>query len=728
MRKSFAERLASNGVRLDFASDNRHSYFVGVLEKVRDYLKPLMKSGVFTAKEESKASDGKPKDAFRNLFEVLDVYSPSEEFLNAPDVVIPPRAETEFTVEEDDTLEEAIFALMALLSDYHLLTDEVKSLWQRYDSGELDVAAVSVATNTAFDLARSMEDEIRSRFSKQGKVSDLIVAYFYALCKSYGINAHKKQMPGDPYNLRAYDLAKHCLVNTTSQLDSYAKGPGLENPVNHYNGKFGWYDEDLGADGETNRDKWDQDYAAMLEILPDLQFMYSNAGRGSRVEDELIRGVGALLEKPDDGVPLWLAWAAQTYLDILQLLGPDCDRPFAQMQQESLKIKRTMLNVPVSSSERHRVLSVATKWDLDPIWTTREKMLAIGLLESRNNPEYKFLRRNPMHCGLLIHNMRATFHTAGAQYAATPGALMVTTQFYHALRNEKLLPEQLAWEDLDTFWKMQGNPTFFVGDPPTNREGYFRNYCLSIGVSASNWAPGKRKGKPNVNTANRRNMKFMGWVSLSMNQRLAPAGERLALSSELIAGILNEGERREAMDGKGHLRPDFKGSNTNASNQVASEQHSPSYVIDKLAMNIHKEIPDLAFDYFTMHNLAWDLLKELKAEFQRIVGVEFLRYVPQEDKLPFVVGYTFSTAAGRGGLRPEEKGEPVDTLMNAAAGVLRKFLEEGRGKVITERAGTEVDPEDVADLEFTGGDLWGIEKLMKKIKEGGGGGPRCPVQ
>lgn len=58
----------------------------------------------------------------------------------------------------------------------------------------------------------------------------------------------------------------------------------------------------------------------------------------------------------------------------------------------------------------------------------------------------------------------------------------------------------------------------------------------------------------------------------------------------------------------------------------------------------------MTFDYFTMHDTAWALLAELKEEFTRLVGVEFLQYVPQEHKLPFVVGSVFSTAAGREGV------------------------------------------------------------------------------
>ncbi|KAL6407653.1 hypothetical protein AUP68_08674 [Ilyonectria robusta] len=158
---------------------------------------------------------------------------------------------------------------------------------------------------------------------------------------------------------------------------------------------------------------------------------------------------------------------------------------------------------------------------------------------------------------------------------------------------------------------MQGDSAIFVGDPPTNCEDYFRNYCLYLGVSASNWALTKRKSK----------------------------------------------------------------------------------------------------------------------------GAGFLQYVPTEDKLPYVVGYVFSTAAGRTGLISEDKGEAVDAGIDAAVKLMRKFLEDGRGRVVKEQAETEVRPEELKDADFGDLDPWRMDRMMTKIKKesqtsGGrrGAGEECPMQ
>ncbi|KID82807.1 hypothetical protein MGU_09899 [Metarhizium guizhouense ARSEF 977] len=713
VRKNFLKRLLDSGAEIEPGSDERHSFFVGVLEKVRDCLKPLMETGSFNADEAAEKAGEKSQEAFKNMFDVLQVYAPSESFLNAPDVAPKSATVLEYTVDRDESIEDAIFALVALLGDYSRLRQEIKSLWADYEANRLDLAAAAVATNMAFELARSLEDEITPIIRKHdGEAGELATTYFMGLCNLYGIDAGNKQ-PGDAYNLQAYDLAQLCLVTTNTLLTSYATGTSPTVVVNYYNGKFGWYDEELGAKGKTNRAKWHQDKNAMLEVLPDLHFLSSNMGTGA-VEDELIRGIGALMRDPDADIPLWLSWAAQIYLDVLQFLGPNCGRGFNEVKQESLKIKKAMLDVP-SSPERSRVLKVATKWDKDPIRACRDQMVKLGQFSGNMPPAWRFLRRNPIHCGLLLHNMRVNLHLSGVAYAATPGAVMCTTQLYQALRQEKLLSDQLAWEDVETFWKMQGDSAFFVGDPPKNREEYFKNYCLCLGVSVSNWAPTKRKGKVNVNTANRRNMKFNGWVSLVINRRLAPTGERLPLSSDLIEGILTEGRRHETMDGKGHIRPEIKAKAKDE--PIDPVSLSPAALIRKLALNIHAEIPDIVFNYFTMHHSAWSFLTELKEEFTRLWGPRFLQYIPTEDKLPYVVGYVFSTAAGQKGLTSDDKGEAVDAGIDAAAKVMRKFLEDGHGRAVKEQAETEVEPEELKDADFEEFlDPWRLDTLMKKLK------------
>ncbi|KAF7559900.1 hypothetical protein G7046_g4248 [Stylonectria norvegica] len=727
-RKTFAERLPATKISGDSDSEKRHSFFVGILEQVRDCLKPLQTAAVLDPVKPLHEATKNAEDAFKNKFDALRLYTPSESFLNAPNILVP-KSEVIYVAEEDESFQVAMFALAALLDDYACLRTELKSLWADYSSGHLDLAAVSVATNSAFELARSMEDEVKPILDKHQGGYALVWVYFTLLCKACDIDAMHLQEPDDVFNIQGYHLAQECLLNILVILHGYAEGEFAF--VKCYIGNYGWYDESLGNLADTNRGKQVQDLSLCMETLVDLEFLSLlslNLGRDD-VEDELIRGIFALMKDPEGGPPLWLAFSVQIYIVVVQQLGADCSRGFDELQQQSLRLKKSMLNVPASTPERKDVLGVAMKWDKDPIFECRNKLFSLDLLTGQRSPKHKFLRRNPIYCGLLIHHMRATFHTSGVDYATQTGALLVTSHLYQALRQEKLLADHLVWEDLETVWKMHGITTFFVGGPPTNREDYFRNYSLSIGLSASNWASNKRKGKPKMNYANRRQMKLTSRVSLMIALRLTPDGKRVPLSSDAIRKFLVDGRHHGMMDGRGHMRTDIE--NVAIAETPDPMSLSPTGLIRKLASDVHAEIPSITFDYFTLHDMAWALLKELRHEFMIYPGMraEILATLPQEFPLPLLAGYVFSSAAGRTGFRKDEKTAPMQTLLYATADVMQSFLEKRRGNIIRDSAETKVAPGDVDGLDFEDYDPWAKCVLVAEIRKMGRGvgRPKCPV-
>ncbi|KAL6891897.1 hypothetical protein GGI43DRAFT_425202 [Trichoderma evansii] len=652
VRKSFSDRLASNGVELSDASKCRHSFFVGVLEKVRDHLKPLM--GVVSFSVDTKA-DTKSNGLDDNFFSPLEVYYTSTEFQDAPDAAVPaPSTDVKYVAEEGNSAIDILFPYIALLDDYRRLRTEIKSLWAEYSSGTLDLAAVSVATNMAFEIARNIEEEVDPLFSKLGGGVYVANIYFANICSAFGIDIQENKQPGDPYNLKAYDLADACMMNPMTMLASYMQSTQRDEMMHlqSYNGKFGWYDEWL-------------DMRAMLEIMPDVSFMAWKMGTSS-VVDELIRGMAYLMDEPDKLAPLWLSWAFQIYLDILKSLGSDCARGYQDYQQECLKIKHSMLNV----------------------------VSKLGLFPNEIAPKFNFLRRNPLHCGLLIHNMRSSLHSSGGPYLAGPGALVGVTQLYHALRQEKMLADNLVWEDLENLWKMQGNPSFFIGDLPTNREAYFKNYCLSIGTSVTNWAAEKRKGKLKINAANRRNLKFMGYLTLATNHRLEHPGARVPWSSTAVENALNEGILKQYTDSRDHIQPEFKDKVEEA--RVENARLLPPGLIRKLAQGIQAELPGIRFNLFTMHQEVWTFLQRLSEGYAGILGAGVLSNKPEE--LPFAAGLALAVAAGQMSPQGDKKTEPSDALLLVAADILQKRCNNQK---------------DIKSLKYASKDPWGIEKLSE---------------
>ena len=81
VRRRFAELLETAGAKLDMAADETHSYFVGVLEKVRGALKPLFWQESTTSSKRWPALSPKPAASGAtspNIFDVLRVYESPE--------------------------------------------------------------------------------------------------------------------------------------------------------------------------------------------------------------------------------------------------------------------------------------------------------------------------------------------------------------------------------------------------------------------------------------------------------------------------------------------------------------------------------------------------------------------------------------------------------------------------------------------------------------------------
>ncbi|KAF5558779.1 hypothetical protein FMEXI_257 [Fusarium mexicanum] len=712
VRRSFSQKLADSGARRDHRSDATHSHFVEVLEKVRGYLKPIMEAGLFKPEDLDKKTDVKTNHPAKGMFDVLNVYTPSEEFLNAPDITPTPAAEleTQYTVEEEVTWEDAFFAFATLLRDYDYLSQKIHSLWEKWASGELDLAAVALATNTAFELAHSMEADIKKLMDKFGGTAIFAHQCFDAACQAMGIDKDRKN-PGDMYNLAAYDVAKVLTINSMGLFNSYIIGNHDTIIPGGYNGAFGWYNERLGAGGRNNTERWNQDKTALLEILSGFHLLTTKPGQGD-VEDEIVRGMGAALRENKAHPRLWISWALQMYLDIVQGLGDSVGRGYEQFRQESLKIQKALVGLP-KTAQRKQVLQVATRWNHDPIFETFQSSAEVGLAphDSEERSEFHFLRRNPIHCGLLIHHLRSVLHENGIKTAAPSGGLMTITQLYQALRQEGCIPEGQAWEDLEELWGYQGNPCFFIGDPPRDLEGYYKNYCLCLGTSLTNWAPNRRSTKPTEHKGNAPNMKFDAWVSLSLDNRIRVDNAREPWTTETVGELLTEGRKKAIMDGKGHTQRDLKQKAKEANLEAVPT--SPSGLIEQLAQVVNSEIPRISFDYFTMHHIAWSLLTDLKHALTAEVGPSFLNYIPSEDQLPFVVGYVFSTASGHGS-DVRERGVGSDRLLNVATEVMDEFLHEGKGKIIKEARETEVEPEEVWDIDVDGSEMWGPRKYKKQ--------------
>ncbi|KAE8849612.1 hypothetical protein PTNB85_00028 [Pyrenophora teres f. teres] len=618
VRSSFSEKLEAAGRAINQAAESRHAFFVTVLMPC---LQQMQVPRIALAKQK------------------FETCSRSWMYTSLQPSFWPHPTEVEYTVEvPDDIIIKAFFAMTTLIDDLSRLRAEVAELWAKHNAGELDLATVSVATNTAIELARSLEANVYPAYKHFNEIIPFHELSWAGICHSYEIDIHQKKSYADDYNYNAYDLADAFFINSRKALRVF---PGNYSPgdLANYNGKWGRFDEKASKLPTSNKDKYLRDKSTLQEMLQDLPLLHNRPGI---VEDQFVFSFAAAREsyshentKPP---PVWTAFAAQIYFNILY--STKVGAGWEQMRNTAASLQRYVNAHPQACTNLKTVLKPVNEiLAADPIATMRR---ALG----SKYTDYTIWRRNPTTC--------------------VPGAVMYTTQLYHALRQENLLSRE--WGDLQLLWNMQGNSTYFVGEPPKDFEGHWKNYLMSTGASLSNWAFAKRNTKVKVTNATRRKMFLKGPASLWIASRIQTNGDGRLLTVQTISDAITADEQvrshHDAADAPSGLRQDS--------------------VIHKLAATIEVEIEDITFDYFAMHDICWELLGKMRDECRLYIAERSATlWESQKEHLPFIVGFVFSTAAGRKNI--ETKDVPNQELLKTVTDVTNAFLEEGKGIVITGR-------------------------------------------
>ena len=152
-----------------------------------------------------------------------------------------------------------------------------------------------------------------------------------------------------------------------------------------------------------------------------------------------------------------------------------------------------------------------------------------------------------------------------------------------------------------------------------------------------------------------------------MGSRIATSGDGRLLNFQAIDDAIKAGKQARSHHDPGNMA-------------FGLRQDS---VIHRLAAAIEAESKDITFVYFTMHNLCWDLLEDMRDACRPYIAARHNgAWEPQKHNLPFIVGFVFSTVAGRKDIKT--KGLPNEELLEIVADVTHVFSEEHYVFLITE--------------------------------------------
>lgn len=188
-RSGFGGQLAELGSSPSISADAKHSYFVGVLEKVQEVLKPR----VPPASQDAASPPTQPDtlDEVGGRFARLSVYEPSEEFLNAPDIERPAPVKDDkaiYVAEPLQDLEEVLFAYTLMINDLIKIRARIEWIWTNYRDGIFELPAAAIATNTACDLARNLMEDMAPMFKAHGGAIEIAKKFHLYQCMVKGFN------------------------------------------------------------------------------------------------------------------------------------------------------------------------------------------------------------------------------------------------------------------------------------------------------------------------------------------------------------------------------------------------------------------------------------------------------------------------------------------------------------------------------------------------------------
>ncbi|KAM0187797.1 hypothetical protein ACHAPI_010948 [Fusarium lateritium] len=507
VRASFSAELSRYDVKQDTASDARHSYFVGVLEKVREVLKP------FTSATASGSSDAEDVDKLGNKFDALKVYEPSDEFLNAPDIQRPQTSKQDnivYEAEPSSSLEDALVAFGMMLKDLEAIRNFMGNLWATFsgeDGADFDPAVVAVVSNTGLEFAANIIEDVSPVFEPYGGAVAICEQYCTRLLNTDDLSSWMSTTDSSMQETQ-YQFGSTTYYNVISVFQALAALPLQGTTPIYPEGCFGVYNPQSNWESKTGSEKFHEDMIILTELYWETLALFDYV-RNYPISDEFMRALKEF--KETNVISFNLIFAAQVNLDIHHEI-----RGYAETLVMNTLTRIKAMHLPLQTAidmhkdhksphwsasndkrmkETDEIISVFLE---DPIHKAKTLMgrhdrSAREIAEGTK--KHRLLRRSPILTGLALYHFRAEIHSTGLLFTNAWGSIMLPAHLYNAAGEEGTTLS--CWSDMEFLWKKLGEKQFFVGGRPESVPDYVTRFYLQIGLSASVFT-NKRRAKKKI--------------------------------------------------------------------------------------------------------------------------------------------------------------------------------------------------------------------------------------
>jgi hypothetical protein len=662
----------------DKARDNKsHAYFTKLIEDVLMVLQPLF--AVSTAsKATNEQTSGSLLQDLQNRFAQLEVEEPEEV---SDDIKVQQPVNKQLAVYElkaydrKAVAEERAFAYYCLFNDLEKLRSHINKTWTDYMLEKTDLITAAAITNTAIQLAIRSQEEALKAFPGAGDYKEVVPTIIDATTSprpGAEIEVSLNEETADWIFTPAYNILDNfCDVLQPNEVPLMKRGYlGVYNPRDDRSTMHGI-------------EKHREDQVLLLELMPEFSFISKNKLELFAV-DEVSKAIGQMALTKE--IPISLAFATTVFLDIHHIMREKVERAFHDFQAIVSNAKYVMErhmdfmnNFPRPTTWPRQNDMVLRKfiWDMentmlrDPILAGKQKLYKqVGLPYSIEVERFYLYKRQPILCGLLAFRTTLTLQDLGVTCCNAFGTAIFPAHFYNALQ-QKPNPVR-SWANMDRLISLHTPERVFVGARPTTMVNCFKQVCLMLGQSVTDFAANRRRraGPPTVSKNGPRGLKDTSPICEIFRQGLSEKGS-MALTVHNIEELLNEQAQDEALK----QNPKSK----TLRHEWSRYGHlTPIQLLEALQTSLEIELPKLRFDYFGLHRQSIEMLRKLNAELKDDLTQKIgAGYIENESQLPFVGLWTILVAC-----ETEKKAENIglkgttSALLEKAGKVLEDFLGE----------------------------------------------------
>ncbi|KAK8237763.1 hypothetical protein HDK90DRAFT_203747 [Phyllosticta capitalensis] len=666
LRKRHSTTVVASRPR-DVDSDDRHSYFVGVLEWVKEVLRP---SFATTSTKEPRPDINVTVD-FANMFSGLSIEEPSQRFEEAPDVVIPKRPLPDLAALQQQEEQEAYLAFSLLIEDFRKIRKALQEdIWGEFKIGYYHALSAALVSNTAIDFARQLEQDMSDVLKKHGGAAKMLEKIWNDTCRNKRQDPDRRERPTDDLNFKVYEEAEDLMIPAYQLLDSFSKEVRSGNiPINGPR-DYGRYDPKSDRGSKSARAKYQEDKSLLMQFLPTLAvFCLETHPNGALVEDELTRGLRMVFKTQK--ISLWNVLSLQVFLDLHHCLREIVTRGSGQLAY-ALNVVKSSLSMNLKfhaernlysenwTRENDGVLRDLIQWIDDNFIDDPVEQTCLRL--GRPLPGKKYLLvNNPVLSGLCIYSVQAKFQELGIKISNAFGAVVSAKHLYVAFRKNKML--EGVWTDMEAAMMCQEEDHGPITDDVPVFETFLRRYLIDMGVSVSNFAKDSRGGSGYQRSgAGAKTLKEKANLMRVWKHRFCTESRRVDFTPDELKKIMettvtweedwsSEPEEQETPFGT-IKRADIS---RPVGREGARSLRDPSraerlqklpipQLLKQLGPTLQGEFMEITYDYLILHRFCWQLFERIKSTEDDLLKEMFgFDYIKSVVHLPRMTGYIFKS-------------------------------------------------------------------------------------